>query len=186
MPVYLRKVFMRRMVQRFVGVLVLLALSAPVMAADKQAELKEIHKKAQECANALLKADYDTFVGLIHPKIVALAGGKEKMAEVIKGSVEEMKKSNVSITAFSVEPPTETVEAGTDRVAIVPTSISLKLPDKKIKQRSYLLAVSSDAGKTWTFVDGAGLDDQTLVQVVASVPKDFKLPAKTAPVPDHD
>ena len=37
-------------------------------------------------------------------------------------------------------------------------------------------------GKHWTFVDGAGLDDEKVKVIIPNPPKELKLPAKAEPV----
>lgn len=52
---------------------------------------------------------------------------------------------------------------------------------------SYLLGISPDKGKTWTFVDGSGLQNEKARKaVLPALPDSLKLPAKGKPeiIPD--
>jgi hypothetical protein len=175
---------MKRLIGRLFPALLLATMLIPLAAADKSpdASPEAIRKTAQACADALLKGDYPTFVQYTHPKIVAMVGGSDKMVEMIKSGMEAMKAQGMSIDTYKIEAPTGTIASGDDLTAIVPTLLQMSNKSQKITQKSYLLAISSDNGKHWTFVDGAGLNDETLKTVIPNPPKELKLPAKTEPV----
>ena len=105
------------------------------------------------------------------------------MIELIKTGMDELKKQGVSIVSYKIETPAAPIAAGDDLVTVVPTVLEMKQGAGKITQKSYLLAISSDKGGHWTFVDGAGLDDEAKVkEVLPNLPKELKLPAKEKPV----
>jgi hypothetical protein len=56
----------------------------------------------------------------------------------------------------------------------------MKHPKGKFIVKSYLLGISSDNGKTWKFVDGAGLDDK-ITGGLPKLPAKLKLPEKQKP-----
>ena len=160
------------------------AMIIPLAGADKSPEAtpEAIRKTAQACADALQKGDYEAFVEYTHPKIIAMVGGKKKMMDMIKSGMDELNKAGMTIISYKIEAPAEAISVGDDLAAIVPTSLEMKSKTDKITQRSYLLAVSSDNGKHWTFVDGAGLDDEKVKVIIPNPPKELKLPAKAEPV----
>lgn len=164
--------------------LILAAMISPfARAADNpQATPEAIQKTAQACADALLKGDYAAFVQYTHPKIIEMAGGRDKMIAMIKSGMDAIKSEGMTITAYKIEPPAETIPAGDDLTAIVPTLLQMSSPTQKITQKSYLLAISSDNGKHWTFVDGAGLNQSVIQSIIPNSPKELKLPEKQAPI----
>jgi hypothetical protein len=175
---------MKALIRRFLPVFFLAALFAPLASAadNPQATPEAIQKTAQACADALLKGDYPAFVQFTHPKIIEMAGGRDKMIALIKSGMDALKGEGITINAYKIEPPAQTIPAGDDLTAIVPTVLQMSSPTQKITQKSYLLAVSSDNGKHWTFVDGAGIDDNMIKSIIPNPPKELKLPDKQQPV----
>ena len=159
-------------------------LTAATARAAADAALEAVRKQAQACADAMLKGEFTKFIDMTHPKLVELMGGRDKMIESLKKGTTQMKAQGTTIVAFNVSAPTEVIPNGKEgQLAIVPTHFELKAGKTKITQAGYLLGCSSDAGRTWTFIDGAGVTDaSSLKPFLGEVPKDLKLPAKTQPV----
>ena len=166
--------------------IVLVALLTGVFAgcgrAEPAAEVEQVRAKAQECADAMLGGNYAKVADLTHPKVVAEVGGKQKMVDALNKGVQQMKAQRFAITGYTVSAPGEVVGAGADRFAVVPTALEMKTPTGKLKQKSYLLGVSGDGGRSWTFVDGSELNEERLRTVAPNVPKELKLPAAEKPV----
>jgi hypothetical protein len=159
-----------------------LAWAGGARAAD--AALEEVRAKAQACADAMLKGDYEAFVGYTHPKVIELVGGREKMLETLRKGTAQMKAQGIAFVSFDVAAPANVIGAGKPRqLAVVPTKFEMTSGTTHIKQEGFLLAVSDDAGKSWTFIDGAGLTDkEQLKQFLGDVPAELKLPARKPPV----
>jgi hypothetical protein len=171
---------------RSVSLCLALTLIAPTArAAD--ATLETIRQQAQACADAMLKGEFARFVDLTHPKLVELMGGRDKMIESLKKGTAQMKAQHTTIVAFNVAAPAGVIQNGKDgQLAIVPTNFELKAGKTKITQAGYLLGCSTDAGKTWTFIDGAGVTDAaSLKPILGDVPKDLKLPERQQAVVDN-
>ena len=45
-----------------------------------------------------------------------------------------------------------------DMFGILPATLQMSFPQGTLTQKSYLLGISTDKGKTWKFADGAGMD----------------------------
>ena len=143
---------------------------------------EQVRAKAQECADAMLKGDYAKVVDLTHPKLVAGVGGRQKMIDILAEGVAQAKAHQSALVSYKAQAPSEILGSGLDLVAVVPTALEMKTPKGTVKQSEYVLAVSSDAGRNWTFVDGGGLTPETLKSVVPNPPKELKLPGRQAPV----
>ena len=64
---------------------------------------------------------------------------------------------------------------------MVPESLLLSTPQGKLRGSSYLLAVSTDQGATWRFIDGSGIDKAFLKKLFPTFPAKLKLPEKKEP-----
>lgn len=59
----------------------------------------------------------------------------------------------------------------------------MKVPGGRATAKSFLLGISTDKGKTWTFVDGNGIGDEKVKRkLLPNLPAEFKLPKKEKPV----
>jgi hypothetical protein len=160
------------------------ALLFTLVGCDKgpSATPEQVRAKAQECADAMLGGDYGKVADLTHPKIVNEIGGRSKMVETMTTAVAQMKAQRFSLKSYTAKAPGEILGSGSDRMAVVPTAMEMQTPTGTLKQNSYLLGISSDGGRNWTFVDGSEMTADRLKFVVPNPPKDLKLPARQAPV----
>lgn len=166
--------------KQLTGILLVLVASLAA-AADDEAHLKAIQAKADEVGQATVKEDWSKLMDLTHPKLIFLAGGREKLIEITKEATNKIKKQGFLVASMQAARPKEIVKTEKDWLAIVPTTMVLTSPKGKVTQKSYLLAVSSAQGIKWVFLDGSGLDQKNVKQFVPSFPENMKLPEKQKP-----
>lgn len=145
-----------------------------------------IKEQAEQTANALLKADYETLIKYTYPKVVELVGGKEKMIETVKKGQAEMRQQGITFESVKIGEPSKTVVAGDEIHCLVPQTLIMKVPKGRLKTNSPLLGVSKDNGKHWYFIDTAGLSMDNVKTVLANYNPELKLPVKKEPefIPD--
>ncbi len=161
--------------------LALFAVAGP-MWADEKVDTSKVRDLADAVGKAVLDNDYAKVADLTYPKIVEVMGGKEKMVEKTGEVMAGLKAQGLAFTKYTVGKPGGPVIDGKTAYVVVPTTILLTGPQTKIESESYLLGVSTDGGKTWTFADGAGLSNPVLRdKVFPSLPAALKLPEKKAP-----
>jgi hypothetical protein len=154
---------------------------APSRAAD-QPTLKEILKgKVEELNRALIKEEFGKVADLTHPKIVMMMGGREKMVATMESGTADMQSKGFSIRSVKVEDASDLVAAGSDLFAIVPFTIEMTAPGGKILQKSFVIGVSGDEGKSWVFVNG-DVDIKQVKKVLPNLPDELKRPEKQKPV----
>ena len=159
---------------------------AELASADPQTE--QVRKLAAENSAALASGNYVRLVDLTYPKVVEMIGGREKMIEMLRRGSEEMKTHGSAILAAEVSEPKEVVTAGDKQFAIVPMTVRIQVPDGTLKSTGFLIGISEDRGKTWTFLDGAGItkepgkEREKLAQVIPDFPTQLSLPARESPV----
>jgi lysophospholipase L1-like esterase len=162
--------------------LLCLTLSAPAPG-DEKPDDAVVKGKAEEVLQLLLKGDYKKFAGLTYAPVVKEMGGPEKMAGALAAQMKQMKDLGYEIRALKAADPTTSATADDERYVVVPYSLELKAPNGKMTAQSYLLAISSDKGKTWAFVDGAGLlDVEAQKKVLPNLPRGLRLPRVEKPV----
>jgi hypothetical protein len=166
--------------------LLVFAVCAELANADPQTE--QIRKLAAENSAAVASGNYARLVDLTYPKVVEMIGGRDKMIQTLQRGSEDMKAHGSAILGAEVDEPKEVVTAGDKRFAIVPMTVSVQVPDGTLRSKGFPIAVSEDRGKTWTFIDGAGLvrepgkEKEKLAQILLDFPPKLSLPAREQPV----
>src|SRR2546428_8791148 len=162
-----------------------IAVSAQVASADPQRE--RIRKLAAENSAALTSGNHARLVELTYPKVVEMIGGRDKMIDTLRRGSEDMKAHGSAILGADVSEPKEIVTAGDKQFAIVPMTVRVQVSDGTLRSKGFLVAVSEDRGKTWIFIDGAGLvrepgkEREKLAQILPDFPPQLSLPAAEPP-----
>jgi hypothetical protein len=158
----------------------LLAIAVLLAAApDDKKEAALVKQKADEICQLLLKGDHARFADLTYPAVVKEAGGRDKLIEKLKSAAKEMKSKGIEITAVKPSDPTASESSGDERYVIVPYEMEMKVLGSKTTVKSFLLAISGDKGKSWTFVDGAGVRDvEKRKRMLPNYPETLRLPPR--------
>jgi hypothetical protein len=146
------------------------------------AELRlRVKRKVEALNTALIRGEYDKLADLTHPNVVEENGGRAKMIESMKLVVEELKSTGVAIRGVKVETPREFVKAGRELFTVVRFSMEITGPGVKLTQSSFVIGVSADTGKTWTFING-DLGEAAVKRLLPNLPERLTLPGKQLPV----
>jgi hypothetical protein len=175
------------MKKRLAASLMLFASCFAVLAAEDKPE--QIAKtKANEVAQATLKGDWNKVLDSTYPGVVKQAGGREKMLDLMKRTTEQMKTKGFAFRSAQIGDTAQVVTVGDKRFAVVPLSLVMKAPRGTIAIKSFLLGISTDKGKTWTFINGDKAHDEAVKKMLPDLPASLKLPDKEKPVytPDED
>jgi hypothetical protein len=171
------------------GLLLALATASVLATAppEDKKEVAVVKEKAEEMCKLFIKGDFKKYADLVHPKILEGAGGRDKLAEQLAEGVKGMKDRGVEFRSMKVTDPTDAVTAGGERYVVVPYTLEMKVPGGKATAKTYFVAFSADKGKSWSFVDGAGLkDEEKRKKVFPNFPEKLKLPKVEEPVFEKD
>ncbi len=150
--------------------------------ADEKIDTAKAVEQAKAMAEATVAGDYGKLADSTHPRVIELAGGREKMIELAKSQLDLVKKKGLSIESFTVGKAADPVVDGKSAYVVIATKMVMKSTGSKIEAESYLLGVSTDTGKAWTFVDAAGLvNAKARKQIFPSLPEGLKLPERKQP-----
>ncbi|MCI0459023.1 MAG: hypothetical protein L0Z62_18860 [Gemmataceae bacterium] len=161
---------------RLIGLGVFFSVSFPLVAgeADQKRRAKE---EAQAMMNAYFKGDLEKFVGYLPPRLVDLAGGREKLLATMNSVLEQAKALGLKIQSVEVGDPVTLVGKGKTVFAVIPTTQVMAGRGVKITERNHLIGSSTDGGQRWTFVRRAKKNREELRKVLPDLPEDLKLPA---------
>jgi hypothetical protein len=143
-----------------------------------------VRHQASVMAKSFISADYKVFIKYAYPQLVKLMGGEENMIDILAGGVREMQKQGFSFKEVSIQMSTDSAyKAGPELHTLVMQSITMNAAGGTLRTDSYLLAISSDGGKNWTFLDTQGLQDpKRLKMVFLAFNDELIIPEKKEPV----
>jgi hypothetical protein len=158
-------------------------------------QAKRIRKLAEEYFAAFDVGNYARAVDLMYPTLVKIAGGRSKMIEmlreIMRGTGEDMKADASMILATQqVNEPKQIVTVGENQFAILLLTARVDAPGATLQIKSFIIAISSDHGRSWTFIDGAviagaKLTRQDLTKVVPGFPAQLSLPVIEQRITSH-
>ncbi|HWS89256.1 MAG TPA: hypothetical protein VN282_19945 [Pyrinomonadaceae bacterium] len=164
-------------------------LAAAAVAQEEQLgeeAAKRLQTQAEESGRAFLEGDYERLADYTYPKLVELIGGREKLIEVVRKSVEGMKAEGLQPLSSAPSAPTQVLRAGRQTYAIVPLKFKMRAPGQVLVSDSFMIAVSDDGGKNWKFLSGASVDEARLKILLPDAAGKLKLPTvrhSTEPLP---
>ncbi|MBE7179053.1 MAG: hypothetical protein INR69_21800 [Mucilaginibacter polytrichastri] len=167
--------------------LYLLLLLLPQFAAAQNSAAKEAAKKQAAAMDAAYaKGDYITMANYTNKRVLDMLGGPQKMAAALKGKMAELEKKNVKLISAEVGEVMQIVNVDGQYQCIIPQYIRMKAGDEKMYSRSHLLGISSDKGKTWTFLDANGQTPEMLKGLFPNLSKELVIPKKEMKVEEAD
>jgi hypothetical protein len=147
--------------------------TAPSLAKDSCDRLKA---QARQMVDAAAANDNNKVLDLLYPKLVAKAG-RDKLLAVMESMQKQMKAQGVKLTSAEFGDPSQVVEKDGTTYAVLPETATLEVPVGSVEQKSFMLGISEDGGKSWTFVDGAS-GGKAMRKLLPDLPEELKLPGK--------
>jgi hypothetical protein len=162
--------------------LALLVVCCITAQANDESKPAVVKQKAQEVGQAVIKGDYAKIADLTYPKIVEAMGGRDRMIAETEAAMRRMKERGITFRSHTVGEPSEFRTEDGNTFTVLPTTVEMTVPGGRAIGKSYLLGISADGGKTWTFADGSGLDTQEKRdKLLPRLPAKLKLPEKQKP-----
>jgi len=138
--------------------------------------------QAKEVNDALLRKDYQRVLDLTYPKVIEMAGGREKMLANLTSGLKEMETEGVVLLSSTAGDPTQFVHDAGTIYAVMPVTLKVKAKDGVFQSEGGLIGISSDGGANWTFIDASGKDQKELKALLPRTLDKLKLPADKPPV----
>lgn len=153
-----------------------LLLAAGCGAAEEPPEIATARSIAELIGNATVQGDCDTIIEHTFDGIIQELGGRDEAIKVTQAALKQMKTQGVTLTSFELGSPGDLKREGDYTFVVVPTTIRLGNQSGEIVGEGFLLGISSDAGKTWKFVDGNGMTEDIRARVLPKLPANLELP----------
>ncbi len=150
---------------------VLLAFSMSTVLA--QGSLTE---STQEYVDAFVKNEFVKVATLTHPDLVKMNGGEEFVVDDLKAERASSSAEGLIYNSAEVKAPLKILEYNGELQAVIPVEYTMQLVDKEYTNKTYVLAVSKDEGKTYRFVNLMQYDDASLGEFVGNLSPEITVP----------
>jgi hypothetical protein len=144
--------------------------------------LRSLEKQAKTMVDAFLKEDFANFARYVHPGVVKMMGGKKKVIKTLKEGMEAMRSEDLKITKYSLGEPSDILKAGKELQCAIPQFMVITSPTSRVEMESTLIAISSNNGKNWQFIDASDKDRETLKSLLPNLSDDLVIPEKKSSV----
>ena len=121
--------------------------------ASAQQFSSKIKVSAMEMSRALIAKKSSVFLQFMHPSMVKLAGGKVQLSAITDSALTVFEQFGGKISKISYGNPSEVVEYKKTMQSVLPQSTFLTSPLGDVELSSSLIAISTDKGANWTFID---------------------------------
>lgn len=142
-------------------------------------ELRRANLETQLTAmeQAFLQEDFDAYADFLHPDVLRVAGGAEAFAAQLRKSDEQLSAQGGKVSGLTHGVPTRIVRADRELQCTVPQTLELEVGGKARRLPTTLLAVSTDGGLHWAFLDTGGKNWEAVHRLVPSLSRELVLPA---------
>ena len=112
--------------------------------------------------------------------VVKKLGGKDRMVATLRSAMQQMAAMGMTLRSASVGDVTQIKESQSQQFAIVPEFIDYTTGRGSMRMESFLLGISDDGGRNWTFIDGSGISSNPalLRELLPNLPADLVLPTR--------
>jgi len=163
------------------NIFLLLANLLVLVCAYSQPPETIIKIQAMDMARAVLAKDVDKIVYYMPPKLVADAGGKEKMM-IARDTVNKyMKQFGAEIKKVTIGNPGKIISYKKQLQTTVPQTTEASFMSSTVILQSTLIAISEDGGRRWYFVDTNIYRENKLRSSLPDLSPELVIPSMTMP-----
>lgn len=135
---------------------------------------------ADRMAKALIESDYNTFLNYTYPKILKDMGGRKKMQETIKKQMDDLSLQGVKILSITYGEPNVIIKEKDELQTTLLQEMTFDTKEGKIQTKSSIIAISTNNGNSWYFVDPGERDLETVRLSLPNLSKKLVLPPHDA------
>lgn len=171
------------MLHRILSLVVLGLLAMPSLAQeDKMVEtVKGLVKKVMD---ATVEGNYSLVLDMTYPKVLEMMGGKAAALKEVEKSMNLIKAQGFTFKLKEIGNPT-VVTAGKEHYSVTSFTLNMTGQGKKITAKSAVIGISSDAGKTWSFINLDDKGEKGLRKILPNLPADLVIPKQEQKVEDN-
>jgi hypothetical protein len=143
---------------------------------------QNIKQQANKMAQAFIRGDYKTFVLYNYKPMVQGSGGATKMEQSLAKVVNDMKLKGMSFNNITFDEPSKIVKSGKELQATIAQHTHIKVPNGRAVSTSTLIAISTDNGNNWTFIDTSNKSIEALRKAMPNLSTAITIPPPQPPI----
>lgn len=124
--------------------------------------IHRVQEQGTEMCKLLIAKDYKAFSKFTYPPVIVMIGGEEKMIEKMTQQLDQMAIDGYVILNASIVKPLRIVHLKDELQCTLAQNIEMKVPTGREMIHSSLIAISTDKGENWTFIDTQNKDIKKL------------------------
>jgi hypothetical protein len=140
-----------------------------------------IKGQAMEMGKALAAGDVETFSRFMHPSVIKMAGGKEKVREMADTMNKVFKQFGGSVTRILIGNPAKVISYRKTLQTTLPQTTSIETSFADIEVQSTLVAISNNQGKDWYFIDTSIYQESKIRSELPEISPDLVIPPPAKP-----
>ncbi len=149
---------------------------------DTTAAVNNLKVAADSMKQSILDKNYAAFTNYVHPKIIAMAGGRDTLILLTKKSFGQLEAQGYTISNITNDDPSQIITEGNLLQSLLPEEFELKAKNGHLLTKSYMLAISDDNGRTWKFIDTSNKTFDQLKGIFPSLSSKINIPKRESPV----
>lgn len=134
--------------------------------------------------NAFLNKNFETFADYIYPKSFELTGGKANTIAMMRMMYAKMGK-DLSIQSLAYKNPGKLITQNNEIQVTLDEESQMKTPKGVIKNKSILIAISSNKGKNWTFINTMNQPKENLLKMFPNLSKNLEIKSTAVTKPGN-
>lgn len=119
---------------------------------------------AERQAKTIIEQNVDGQVRFAHPQIITMAGGDSLYKLLLVEESSSFMQDGVKYLKAEFKSPGKTVQAGEELHCTIERKLFIDFKGAKAEEATTLLAISSDDGESWSFVD-LNRHDETSIKI---------------------
>lgn len=119
-----------------------------------------IRLQATDAQEKALNSDWAGFIPYVHPVVVMMAGGPEKLREQLEAG----RAAIQTIESYAFGEISDVVPDGGRLTAFLTVETIYRYPTVRARQKAYQIACSDDEGKSWTFLDYSSKEQEAFLK----------------------
>lgn len=143
---------------------------------------KNLKQQAEKAGNSMVHGDYRMLAKYTYPPVVKMMGGAENMAATVQKLMANMKAQGVAFNNVSFGEPTKMFKSGNELQSTIAQHLEMQIKESKLVSTSTLIAISTDNGVNWTFVDTSNKDIATIKKLLPNLSPAISIPPAQPPV----
>ena len=117
----------------------------------------KLEAQAKEIGDAYVRKDFQEFAGLTFPKLLQMAGGKEKFMKRVAEESKQQEAQGLQTLSSIPTDVTQFLKVSGSLYAVMPTTLRMNMRGDLFESYGCLIGISRDKGEHWTFLDlGSG------------------------------